>query len=83
MKPRFLILAACQMLSAVVLMLAPTAWAGDGNDHGDAPPAASGDGPKRLPDGSVSLPASSSEWGSSACFYRNRPNARLAFAHWC
>ncbi len=37
MKPRFLILAACQMLSAVVLMLAPTAWAGDGHDHGDAP----------------------------------------------
>ena len=56
MKPRFLILAACQMLSAVVLMLAPTAWAGDGHDHGDAPPAASGDGPKRLPDGSVFLP---------------------------
>ncbi|EXI67277.1 MAG: efflux transporter, RND family, MFP subunit [Candidatus Accumulibacter adjunctus] len=30
--------------------------AGEGHDHGDAPPAASGNGPKRLPDGSVFLP---------------------------
>jgi len=34
----------------------PLAYAGDGHDHGDAPPANSGDGPKRLPDGSVFLP---------------------------
>jgi multidrug efflux pump subunit AcrA (membrane-fusion protein) len=32
------------------------AVAGDGHDHGDAPPAASGNGPKRQPDGSVFLP---------------------------
>ena len=56
MKPRFLKLAACQMLSALVLTLAPVAWAGEGHDHGDAAPAVSGDGPKRLPDGSVFLP---------------------------
>ena len=56
MKPRFLMLAACQMLSAVVLTLAPAAWAGEGHDHGDAAPVVSVDGPKRLPDGSVFLP---------------------------
>jgi membrane fusion protein, heavy metal efflux system len=32
------------------------AHAGPGHDHGDAPPAASGNGPKRQPDGSVFLP---------------------------
>lgn len=32
------------------------AWAGDGHDHGDAPAAPTGSGPKRLPDGSVFLP---------------------------
>lgn len=31
-------------------------WAGAGDDHGDAAPAASGNGPGRLPDGSVFLP---------------------------
>lgn len=30
--------------------------AGEGHDHGDGPPAADGNGPKRLPDGSVFLP---------------------------
>jgi cobalt-zinc-cadmium efflux system membrane fusion protein len=55
-KPRILTLAACQVLSAVLLTLAAPAWAGEGHDHGDAAPAASGDGPKRLPDGSVFLP---------------------------
>lgn len=30
--------------------------AGDGHDHGDAPPSANSNGPKRLPDGSVFLP---------------------------
>jgi hypothetical protein len=39
-------------LAAVV----STSWAGDGHDHGDAPPAANSNGPKRLPDGSVFLP---------------------------
>jgi biotin carboxyl carrier protein len=34
----------------------PVAHAGEGNDHGDAPPAASSNGPRRLPDGSVFLP---------------------------
>ena len=56
MKPRFLTLAVCQFLSAMLLMLATPTWAGDGHDHGDAAPVASGDGPKRQPDGSVFLP---------------------------
>ncbi|MCE1194774.1 MAG: HlyD family efflux transporter periplasmic adaptor subunit [Acidovorax sp.] len=47
-------------LLAITLTLcaafAPTAWAGPGHDHGDAPPAATGNGPRRLPDGSVFLP---------------------------
>ena len=55
-KPRFLTMAACQILSAVLLTVAAPAWADDGHDHGDAAPAASGDGPKRLPDGSVFIP---------------------------
>nr|WP_315489705.1 HlyD family efflux transporter periplasmic adaptor subunit [uncultured Rhodoferax sp.] len=55
-KPRLLTLAACQILSAALLTLAAPAWAGEGHDHGDAAPVVSGDGPKRLPDGSVFLP---------------------------
>jgi hypothetical protein len=43
-------------LSLPVLLSAMPAVAGDGHDHGDAPPAASGSGPKRQPDGSVFLP---------------------------
>ncbi len=47
-------------LLAITLTLcaafASTAWAGPGHDHGDAPPAATGNGPRRLPDGSVFLP---------------------------
>lgn len=47
------------LFSAVFLVfatgLAP-ALAGDGHDHGDAPAAATGNGPKRQPDGSVFLP---------------------------
>ena len=35
------------------------AKAGEGHDHGDAAPAASGNAPKRLPDGSVFLPKTS------------------------
>lgn len=41
---------------ALCATLAPFAWAGPGHDHGDAPPAATGNGPRRLPDGSVFLP---------------------------
>ena len=55
-KPRFLTLAACHILSAVLLTVAAPAWAGEGHDHGDAALAVRGDGPKRLPDGSVFLP---------------------------
>lgn len=56
MKPRYLTLAACQILSAVLLAIATPTWAGEGHDHGDAAPVANGDGPKRQPDGSVFLP---------------------------
>lgn len=47
-KPRILLL-------ALGLALAP-AWAGPGHDHGDAPPAASSNGPQRQSDGSVFVP---------------------------
>ena len=43
-------------LSLAFLLTTPLAQAGDGHDHGDAPAAASGNGPRRLPDGSVFLP---------------------------
>lgn len=43
-------------LSLAFLFSPPLVQAGDGHDHGDAPPAASGNGPRRLPDGSVFLP---------------------------
>jgi hypothetical protein len=47
-------LASCLVFGAA---LSPTlAHAGEGHDHGDAPPAATGNGPKRQPDGSVFLP---------------------------
>ena len=52
MSPRKLIPAA----SLVLALIAAPVWAGDGHDHGDAPPAANGNGPQRLPDGSVFLP---------------------------
>jgi cobalt-zinc-cadmium efflux system membrane fusion protein len=55
-RSRYLTLAICQFLSAVLLTVAAPAWAGEGHDHGDSAPAVSGDGPKRLPDGSVFLP---------------------------
>jgi cobalt-zinc-cadmium efflux system membrane fusion protein len=55
-KPRFLTLAVCHVISAVLLSATVPAWADAGHDHGDAAPAVSGDGPKRLPDGSVFLP---------------------------
>ena len=41
---------------ALCAAFAPAAWAGPGHDHGDVPPAATGNGPRRLPDGSVFLP---------------------------
>ncbi|MBB6560496.1 hypothetical protein HNP48_003170 [Acidovorax soli] len=44
------------LVAAVSLNAALPAWAGEGHDHGDAPPAADGNGPKRQPDGSVFLP---------------------------
>jgi len=44
-------------LAALGLALsAPASFAGDGHDHGDAPAAVSGNGPKRQPDGRVFLP---------------------------
>ncbi len=48
--------------SIVVCLLATSSfigklsWAGEGHDHGEGAAAASGDAPKRLPDGSVFLP---------------------------
>jgi cobalt-zinc-cadmium efflux system membrane fusion protein len=52
MSPRKLISGA----SLVLALISAPIWAGDGHDHGDAPPAANGNGPQRLPDGSVFLP---------------------------
>ena len=47
----------CITLAALSLALSsPASFAGDGHDHGDAPAAASGNGPKRQPDGRVFLP---------------------------
>lgn len=43
-------------ISLMVLLSTPAAYAGEGHDHGDAPPPVSGNGPRRLPDGSVFLP---------------------------
>lgn len=48
-------------VAAIAMALAMAAFAGPaladaGHDHGEAPPAAVGDGPKRQPDGSVFLP---------------------------
>ncbi|MFA7291119.1 MAG: HlyD family efflux transporter periplasmic adaptor subunit [Rhodocyclaceae bacterium] len=50
MKPRALL-----FLLALIPAASPL-LAGEGHDHGDAPAAASGSGPKRKPDGSVFLP---------------------------
>jgi multidrug efflux pump subunit AcrA (membrane-fusion protein) len=52
MKSRTLPIVLCLAFT----MTTPAAWAGEGHDHGDAPPVASGNGPKRQPDGSVFLP---------------------------
>ncbi|MDA8456091.1 HlyD family efflux transporter periplasmic adaptor subunit [Acidovorax sp. GBBC 3334] len=42
--------------AALAWALVLPAHAGPGHDHGEAPPAAPGNGPSRLPDGSVFLP---------------------------
>ncbi|TMS59773.1 HlyD family efflux transporter periplasmic adaptor subunit [Imbroritus primus] len=47
---------AALVLALGLTALAPAAMAGPGHDHGDAPPAANSNGPKRQPDGSVFLP---------------------------
>lgn len=44
------------LLLATVLSAPLPALAGPGHDHGDAPPAPTGNGPSRQPDGSVFLP---------------------------
>lgn len=50
-------MSARSLFTAVLITTFVTlAWSGEGHDHGDAPAAASGNGPKRLPDGSVFLP---------------------------
>ena len=60
MMPRFLKSAACSACCAALLSLTTAVWAGPGHDGGhdaaEIDPAATGSGPKRLPDGSVFLP---------------------------
>ncbi len=55
-SPKHSFTAAALALALTASLIATPARAGDGHDHGDAPPAASGNGPKRQPDGSVFLP---------------------------
>ena len=43
-------------LLATAMLLGSASMAGPGHDHGDAPPAATGNGPKRQSDGRVFLP---------------------------
>lgn len=52
MKTRILYSALCLAFA----VSATPVWSGEGHDHGDAPTAAAGNGPKRQPDGSVFLP---------------------------
>jgi multidrug efflux pump subunit AcrA (membrane-fusion protein) len=52
MKTRIL----CSALCLAFAVSATPVWSGEGHDHGDSPPAAAGNGPKRQPDGSVFLP---------------------------
>lgn len=60
MKPRHWMSVAWLATCAALLTLAAPVWAGPGHDGGHGPadgnPAATGSGPKRLPDGSVFLP---------------------------
>ena len=44
------------LIPVIFLTLISVAHAGEGHDHGDAPPAVNSNGPKRLPDGGVFLP---------------------------
>ena len=44
------------LIPVLFLTLLSVAYAGEGHDHGDAPPSANSNGPKRLPDGGVFLP---------------------------
>ncbi|MBT9458540.1 MAG: HlyD family efflux transporter periplasmic adaptor subunit [Burkholderiaceae bacterium] len=44
------------LLAASLLLILSPAQAGEGHDHGEAPAAASSNGPQRRPDGSVFLP---------------------------
>lgn len=44
------------VLSFAFAIFSIPVWSGDGHDHGDAPPTANSNGPKRLPDGGVFLP---------------------------
>lgn len=43
-------------LMATLLAVATPLWAGEGHSHGEAPAQTNGNGPQRLPDGSVFLP---------------------------
>ncbi len=52
MKTRILFSALCLAFN----ISSTPVWSGEGHNHGDAPPAAGGNGPKRQPDGSVFLP---------------------------
>ncbi len=56
MKLYFLRLAVCTASCVAVLTWSTSVRAGAGHDHGDVAPVAGSSGPKRLPDGSVSLP---------------------------
>jgi cobalt-zinc-cadmium efflux system membrane fusion protein len=47
------------IFAMALLFNGAVAYAGEGHDHGEAAPAATGNGPKRLPDGSVFLPKTS------------------------
>ena len=52
-----LLIAACASITWATTSL--EAQAGEGHDHGEAAPVATGNGPRRLPDGSVFLPKTS------------------------
>ncbi len=47
------------IFAMALLFSGAMAYAGEGHDHGEAAPAAAGNGPKRLPDGNVFLPKTS------------------------
>ena len=44
------------ILVAALFALVVPSWAGEGHSHGEAEAPANGNGPQRLPDGSVFLP---------------------------